>query len=164
MFAVIVLGYLLLGLGNDSRIIPSHLLNTPSPTKLMQTFVDEGVRIDRDALYDPDHFKLVNIFASWCLPCRAEHPILMELADQNGLKLYGINWKDTTENAVKFLNELGDPYDAIAFDGDGLDSIDWGVYGVPESFLINKDGVIIFKHIGPLTQEIVKSSIYPHIR
>ena len=104
---------------------------------------------------------VVNVFASWCIPCRAEHPVLEALKLETGVRLFGINQKDAPENAAAFLAELGNPYDRIGADANGRTSIDWGVYGVPETFIVDAKGVIRFKHVGPLAIEDIASEIIP---
>ena len=133
-----------------------------------------GKKIDNfeiDILFSNETFKnndltdekyhLINIWASWCLPCKIEHPILMNLSKENNLKLIGINFKDKKINAINFLNELGNPYNLTARDSDGTTSVLFGVYGVPESILINKEQIIIKKFVGPIDEvqynEIIKT-------
>ena len=102
---------------------------------------------------------IVNIFASWCVPCRDEHPLLLKLSKDARVRLMGINYKDQPDNARRFLGALGNPYEGIGMDTEGRTAIDWGVYGVPESFVINRNGEIIYKHVGPLTDEAIKGPI-----
>jgi cytochrome c biogenesis protein CcmG/thiol:disulfide interchange protein DsbE len=104
---------------------------------------------------DSDKFYLLNIWSSWCVPCKQEHPILMELMQNDNLKVIGLNYKDTKKNAINFLKELGNPYDNIIFDNKGTNAIEWGAYGVPESFLINNNK-IIKKYIGPLNKRSIE--------
>jgi cytochrome c biogenesis protein CcmG/thiol:disulfide interchange protein DsbE len=106
---------------------------------------------------------VVNVFASWCIPCRDEHPVLEALKAETGVRLFGINQKDAPENAAAFLSELGNPYDAIGGDAYGRVSIDWGVYGVPETFVVDANGVIRFKHVGPLSPQSVEADVIPAI-
>lgn len=106
---------------------------------------------------------VVNVFASWCIPCRDEHPLLMALKDMADVRLFGINHSDAPENARAFLEELGNPYDAVGADRDRRVSIDWGVYGVPETFVVNPAGVITFKHVGPLTPQAAQRLLLPAI-
>ncbi len=106
--------------------------------------------------------KLVNFWASWCGPCRAEHPILTDLAEA-GVPVIGVNYKDQPDNARAFLDELGDPYALIGADRTGRTGLDWGIYGVPETFLIDGDGTILVRHPGPLTREVLASRFAPHI-
>lgn len=114
-----------------------------------------------DALQAPG-VKLVNYWASWCAPCRAEHPNLMALAEE-GLQIYGINYKDDPAKAQAFLDELGDPYQAIGADASGRTGIDWGLYGVPETFVIDSDGVVVFRFPGPITQRALETQVRPAI-
>lgn len=106
---------------------------------------------------------LVNVFASWCVPCRAEHPLLEAVKAETGIRLFGINHNDPPENARAFLAELGNPYDAVGADRDRRVSIDWGVYGVPETFLVNAEGVIVYKHVGPMTPGSIEREVLPAI-
>lgn len=106
---------------------------------------------------------VVNVFASWCIPCRDEHPLLMALRDTADIRLLGINQNDAPENARAFLAELSNPYDAVGADRDRRVSIDWGVYGVPETFVVDADGIITFKHVGPLTPQTLQSDLLPAI-
>ena len=99
---------------------------------------------------------LVNVFASWCVPCHQEHPILMAIAQSGAVDIYGINYKDQTDNARRFLGAKGNPYKAVGVDGNGRASIEWGVYGVPETFVVDGTGKIIHKHVGPLSPEIAE--------
>ena len=107
-------------------------------------------------------FKLVNFWASWCAPCRAEHPLFMKL-QQSGYKIYGINYKDKDNNAVNFLDSLGNPYFKIGADKSGRVAINWGLYGVPETFIINSEGEIIYRHAGPVTQTIFDKEFLPRM-
>ena len=104
-------------------------------------------------IFEEDTFYIINIWASWCVPCRAEHPLLMELSKNQSVKLIGLNYKDNIKNAKIFIDELGNPYSQILIDDDGTLSVEFGAYGVPETFLINKNKKIISKFIGPLNQE-----------
>jgi len=148
-----------LGAGDPSRV-PSALIDKPVPD-----FVLPALRDGADGLADEDlasGVHLVNIWASWCGPCRLEHPILMRLAEDPRFAMVGINYKDEPENAVRFLGSLGDPFDRIGADRSGSAGIDWGVYGVPETFVV-KDGMIRHKVIGPLTDERVQEELMPAI-
>ena len=111
---------------------------------------------DSDKIFEKDYFYIVNIWASWCAPCRDEHPILIELSNNQSIKLIGLNYKDDLKNARDFLDEFGNPYSQILVDKDGTLGIAFGAYGVPETFLIDKKKMIIKKYIGPINQEILK--------
>lgn len=141
--------------------IPSALINKPVP----QFSLPQLGGIDGDGLSDEvlgSGLHVVNVWASWCQPCRAEHPVLMQLAKDERFQLAGLNYKDIEENARRFLGNLGNPYQRIGADPKGRSAIDWGVYGVPETFIV-KDGVIVYKFIGPLSEVTVKSDFLPAI-
>jgi cytochrome c biogenesis protein CcmG/thiol:disulfide interchange protein DsbE len=152
----------------DPSRIPSVLLDKPVPAlelPPLQGLVRDGAPIPG---LKPADFKgavtLVNVWASWCGPCREEHPQLMALAGEPGLRLVGINYKDDPENARRFLGALGLPFSAVGVDSTGRAAIDWGVYGVPETFLVDRDGIIRYKHIGPITAEALERTLRPKIR
>nr|WP_314258403.1 DsbE family thiol:disulfide interchange protein [uncultured Devosia sp.] len=144
-----VVGVFAFTLGNPSTDLPSVLVDKPAPDfalpPLSSTLVPGFQTSDLIG-----QISVVNVFASWCLPCRDEHPFLVELKSRTSARLYGINLKDEDRNAIAFLDELGNPYDAIGADRNGRTAIDWGVYGVPETFLIRGDGRILTRHVGPL--------------
>ncbi len=145
-----------LGSGDPSRL-PSALIGKPAPALSLAAL--DGLLRDGKPVpgLDPVQFKgevtLVNVWASWCVPCHAEHPQLMQLASDQRLRLIGINYKDATENARRFLGRYGNPFAAVGVDQDGRSAIEWGVYGVPETFLIGRDGRIAYKQVGPITDE-----------
>jgi len=148
--------------GRDAAEIPSALIGQPAPQTKLAPLDGAGV-----AGIDSSEFKgkvtVLNVWASWCAPCREEHPLLLGLAGDSRFVLAGLNYKDPTDLAQKFLAGFGNPYAAIGVDPDGRSAIDWGVYGVPETFVIGKDGKIAFKHVGPLTVEAVKAELLPEI-
>ncbi len=113
-----------------------------------------------DANLRDGEVKLVNYWASWCPPCRVEHPTLMQLADE-GLAVYGVNYKDTPGNALAFLDELGDPYVGVGADPDGRTALDWGVYGVPETFVVDGEGRVVMRVAGPVTQRVLETRLRP---
>ena len=148
--------------GRDLTTVPSALIGQAAP----QTVLPPVEGIDRPGIA-LDAFKgkvtLVNVWASWCAPCREEHPLLLALAQDRRFDIAGLNYKDRPENARRFLGDLGNPFSAIGADASGRAAIDWGVYGVPETFLVGKDGKILFKHVGPLSEEAVRSDLMPQI-
>ncbi|WP_255552185.1 DsbE family thiol:disulfide interchange protein [Maritimibacter dapengensis] len=127
--------------------------------ELTTTALADQPEFDRDVLLG-DGVKLVNFWASWCAPCRAEHPQLVALADE-GVAIYGINYKDEAPKALGFLDELGNPYRAVAADTEGRTGLDWGLYGVPETFVIDSDGVVVKRFAGPITEQILETIIRP---
>ncbi len=146
----------------DASLVRSVLIDRPAPEFSLPPV--EGLDVagfDTAALRGEP--TVVNVFASWCIPCRDEHPLLEALKAQTGIRMFGINHSDAPENARAFLAELGNPYDAVGSDRDRRVSIDWGVYGVPETFLVDADGVIVFKHVGPLTTEAIQNDLLPAI-
>ncbi len=162
VFAMIGVG-LAVGLTRDPSTLPSALLDQPTPAfNLPPLPGHDGPGLSADDLKGGE-VALVNVFASWCAPCRIEHPLLQRLADE-GVAVYGINYKDRPENARAFLDELGDPYRRIGFDDTGRVAIDWGVYGVPETFVVNKEGRIVHKHVGPLMPRDVENTILPLVK
>jgi cytochrome c biogenesis protein CcmG/thiol:disulfide interchange protein DsbE len=151
-----------LNINRDPSFIQSVLINKPAPEFTLAAVDGTNVPgFDTAAL--KGEVTVVNVFASWCIPCRDEHPLLEALKQQSGVKLYGINQKDAPENARAFLSELGNPYNAIGSDANGRVSIDWGVYGVPETFIVDAKGVIRFKHVGPLSERSLREEVLPAI-
>ena len=151
-----------MSIDRDPGLVRSVLIDKPAPTFAMEPVPDLGVPgFDTAAL--KGGVTVVNVFASWCIPCRDEHPLLVALKEVSDVRLFGINQADAPENARAFLAELGNPYDAVGTDRDRRVSIDWGVYGVPETFVVDAEGVITFKHVGPLTPEAVETELLPAI-
>ena len=142
------------GLQNTNIYTPDAKSILEVPSISVQLFNSNEI-VNTLEIFSLDKFYLLNIWSSWCVPCRQEHSILMDLTKNDNLKVIGINYKDTKKNANNFLKELGNPYDKIIFDNKGTNSIEWGAYGVPESFLINKNK-IIKKYIVPLSEESMK--------
>jgi len=156
----VVAGYFAVGLTRDPGTLPSALLNKPAPE-----FALPPLNPDKPGLATADLKGapvLVNVWASWCVPCRAEHPILIRLARE--VPVLGFNYKDKTEDARRFLAELGDPYAKIGTDPTGRAAIDWGVYGVPETFVVDAEGRIRHRHVGPLTDRVVAETIRPLLK
>ena len=148
------------GLQNTNIYTPESKTSFEVPSVSVKLFSSDKI-INTLEIFNSNKFYLLNIWSSWCVPCKQEHPILMELMQDDNLKVIGLNYKDTKKNANNFLKELGNPYSIIIFDNKGTNSIEWGAYGVPESFLINNNK-IIKKYIGPLNKvsmEEIKSFI-----
>ena len=151
-----------MSMNRDPSFIPSVLINKPAPEFALAAVPELGVPgFDTASL--KGEVTVVNVFASWCIPCRDEHPVLTKLKTDTGVRLFGINQKDAPANAKSFLTELGNPYDAVGGDANGRVSIDWGVYGVPETFIVDKNGVVVMKHVGPLSTQALESEIKPAI-
>ncbi|MCW5702631.1 MAG: DsbE family thiol:disulfide interchange protein [Bradyrhizobium sp.] len=156
-FGVLAAFFLLRLYGGDPSKIPSALIGRPVPQTTLPAL--EGLTRDGDAVpgIDPSLFKgkvtLVNVWASWCVPCHDEAPLLTELAKDKRLQLVGINYKDVAENARRFLGRYGNPFSAVGADANGRASIEWGVYGVPETFIVGRNGTITYKLVGPITPQ-----------
>jgi cytochrome c biogenesis protein CcmG/thiol:disulfide interchange protein DsbE len=150
---------LAVGLTRDPGTLPSALIDQPVPTFELPAIAGrEGPGFSSADL--EGQVSLVNVFASWCVPCRVEHPLLMALADE-GVAIYGIDYKDPADKAAGWLAELGDPYRAIGADEQGRVAIDWGVYGVPETFVVDAEGRIRHRHVGPLQPRDIEETIRP---
>jgi cytochrome c biogenesis protein CcmG/thiol:disulfide interchange protein DsbE len=158
---VVLAGFLLRGLFLNPREVPSPLINKPAPQFSLAQLAQP------DQSFGPHDMKgqvwLLNVWASWCVACRQEHPLLVELAKRKAVPIIGLNYKDKPDAAMGWLAQLGDPYDFSVKDLDGRVGIDYGVYGVPETFLIDKAGVIRFKQIGPVTEEVWTKKMRPLI-
>jgi len=156
---VTIVAFLAIGLRLNPREIPSPLINKPAPSFALPTLQSSQQQITEQDM--KGEVWLFNVWASWCVACLQEHPLLMDIAQTRPVKLVGLNYKDTREDAINWLNEQGNPYRLIAFDRQGNVGIDYGVYGVPETFVVDKKGVIRLKHIGPLTHEDVHETLLP---
>jgi cytochrome c biogenesis protein CcmG/thiol:disulfide interchange protein DsbE len=143
----------------NPTVLPSALIEKPAPDFNLPPLIEGEPALTAADLRG--QVTVLNFFASWCVPCRAEHPLLMELARQPGLALYGIAYKDKPEAARGFLAELGNPFARIAADSSGRTAIDFGVYGVPETYVIDRDGRIRFRQVGPLTPDAIKNDLLP---
>ena len=158
-FGVLAAFFLLRLYGGDPSKIPSALIGRPAPQAALPAI--EGLARDGAAVpgLDPSVFKgkvsIVNVWASWCVPCHDEAPLLTELGKDKRLQLIGINYKDVSENARRFLGRYGNPFSVVGVDGNGRASIEWGVYGVPETFVVGRDGTIVYKLVGPITPQNV---------
>ena len=161
IFAVVAV-YFGLGLQRDPSILPSALIDKPAPEFDLPPVL-EGSEGFKTADLE-GRVSLVNVFASWCIPCRVEHPFLMKLAEEGTVPILGINWKDKQPDAVAWLRELGDPFERIGADLSGRAGIDWGVYGVPETYVIDQEGRIRYKHVGPLSPQALDEIVLPLVR
>ena len=151
-----------LNINRDPSLVASVLIDKPAPDFSLPKV--SGLPVPGfDAARLKGQVSVVNVFASWCIPCRDEHPVLEALKKETGVLLLGINQKDAPENAAAFLAQMGNPYDAVGADSDGRTSIDWGVYGVPETFVVDAKGVIRFKHTGPMSMDDIAREIVPAI-
>ncbi len=160
IFAVLV-WFLFKGLSLNPREVPSPLVNRPVPNFTLSKLHAPDQKLSASDL--KGQVWLLNVWGSWCVSCRIEHPLLNELAKNNVVPIYGMNWKDKREDAIGWLNKFGDPYVASIADVDGRVAIDFGVYGAPETFIIDKQGIIRHKHIGPITAESLQKDILPLI-
>lgn len=168
VFAALALVFLFRLYSGDPTRLPSTLIGKTVPEfalPALEGLAQDGQPVPGFATIDlkKGRLVLVNVFASWCAPCQQEHPHLMELAKDKRFVIFGINQKDSPENARRFLGRLGNPYAAVGADMNGRASIEWGVYGVPETFVVKGDGTIVYKHIGPLTPEAIEAKLKPAI-
>lgn len=147
------------GLTNDPREIPSALIGERVPEFSLPPV--QGRTLGLSSADLKGEVSLVNVFASWCTACRAEHPLFMKLQQEGDVPIHGLNYKDRPADAARWLDTLGDPYTGTGADLDGRVGIDWGVYGVPETFVISKDGRIAYKHVGAITPEVLQAKILP---
>lgn len=154
--------FLAIGLTRDPREVPSPLVGKPAPAFQVPELLDSNKTISNEDF--KGQVWMFNVWASWCVACREEHPLLMQLARTTDIQLIGLDYKDKREDGERFLQTRGDPYRRIAFDADGRVGINYGVYGVPETFIIDKKGVIRHKHIGPITPEALQNKILPLIQ
>lgn len=159
---VVLVGFLAVGLNLNPRELPSPLIDKPAPAFKVPQLHAPDKSIARDDL--KGKVWLLNVWASWCVSCRQEHPVLVELAKSNAVPIYGLNYKDQREAGLAWLNQHGNPYVISAFDQDGRVGIDFGVYGVPETFLIDKNGMVRYKHTGPVTPDAVQNLILPKVK
>lgn len=156
---LVLAGFLAVGLNRDPREVPSPLIGKPAPAFALTRLDDANVTVKREDLLGK--VWILNVWASWCAPCRDEHPALVAFAKRKPVPLIGLNYKDQRRAGSDWLRQLGNPYDTTLFDADGRVGIDFGVYGVPETFVIDKAGIVRFKHVGVLTPEIIAARIEP---
>jgi cytochrome c biogenesis protein CcmG, thiol:disulfide interchange protein DsbE len=159
LFIGLIVLFLFSLFAGDPARLPSTLIGRAAPAFSLPALPGSSVPALTLEQIKGQGLVLVNIWASWCLPCRDEHPVLLELSQRKGVKVVGINYKDDPEQALKFLNQLGNPYAAIGADRTGRIGIEWGVYGVPETFVVNNEGVVVHKIVGPLNKQQLKGFI-----
>jgi cytochrome c biogenesis protein CcmG/thiol:disulfide interchange protein DsbE len=161
LFAIVAV-FLMIGLSRDPREIPSPLIGKPAPEFRLPMLEQP------EQSWSPSELRgqvwLLNVWASWCVPCLVEHPVLVQMARDRSLPIVGLNYKDERGAATTWLGKHGNPYRQVVADRNGAAAFDYGVYGVPESFLIDKAGTIRFKHVGPLTPEVVNGKLLPLVK
>lgn len=159
---LVLVGFLAVGLGLNPREVPSPLVGKPAPTFAAKALAAPERQLRKEDLLGK--VWMLNVWASWCGACRDEHPLLVAYSRAGGVPIYGLNYKDKREDGMAWLRQFGDPYTDSLFDPDGRIGLDYGVYGVPETFVIDKAGVVRYKHIGPITQQVLRDKIEPLLR
>lgn len=159
---LVIAAFLGVGLNRDPREVPSPLIGKPAPEFALATLHDPGKTLQRADLLGK--VWMLNVWASWCVACREEHPLLVQYAKQNRLPIYGLNYKDQRTDGQQWLAQFGNPYTDSLHDLNGRVGLDFGVYGVPETFIIDREGVVRFKHIGPLTPQVIRERIEPLLK
>lgn len=167
---VLIAGLFALALrSGDPSKLPSALIGKPAPRLVLPSLdgvapgVTEPGKTTRPAVIGAGYPVLVNFYASWCAPCRNEHPLLVQLAQTTGVPILGINHRDTPAAGRRFIEQLGNPYERIVTDADGRAAIEWGAYGMPETFLVDGRGTVLYRHVGPLTVDVIERKILPVI-
>lgn len=161
IFAVLV-GFFWVGLYKDPSEVPSPFIGKPAPAFNLQDLADPGATVSNaDLVGKPS---ILNVWATWCVGCRQEHETLMQLAAMDIVPIYGLNYRDNRDQALQWLVRLGDPYVATGYDPDGSAGLDWGVYGAPETFLMDPDGIVVYKHLGPLSFAVWREEFMPRIQ
>jgi cytochrome c biogenesis protein CcmG/thiol:disulfide interchange protein DsbE len=145
----------------DIHALPSPLIGKQAPSFNLTDVMDSTRSVSNAALKGQVY--VLNVWATWCIPCREEHEALLEISGQHTVPIIGLNWKDQRERAKQWLEQLGNPYQAVAFDSDGRAAIDWGVYGAPETYLVDANGRVIYKFISPMTREVWDREFLPRI-
>ena len=159
---IVLVGFLAVGLSRDPREVPSPLVGKPAPAFAVPQLGDPTKTFSPTDMVGK--VWLLNVWASWCVSCREEHPVVVAYVKSHGITVVGLNYKDQREDGLRWLQRFGDPYILSAFDLDGRVGIDYGVYGVPETYLIDKTGTIRFKQIGPITPEVMDKKILPMMK
>lgn len=157
----ILVALFVVGLNHDPRLVPSPLIDKPVPAFKLPVLENPDISLTSDDI--KGEVVLINVWASWCVACRYEHELLVELSRSNVVKIYGLNYKDSREEALAWLQEHGDPYFTTLFDITGKTGIDLGVYGVPETYVLDRNGIIRYKQIGPITEDLLKEKLLPLI-
>lgn len=159
---IVLIIFLGVGLTLNPRQVPSPLVDKPAPVFRLQQLYDTNKTLSSEE--NLGKVWMLNVWASWCVACRDEHPVLVELSKLGIVPIYGLNYKDQRDTALQWLKQFGNPYEISIVDADGRVGIDYGVYGVPETYVIDKQGIIRYKHIGPVTIESLKNKILPLIK
>ncbi len=166
LIPLLVFGVLVVFLGRglflNPREVPSPLIDKPAPVFSLSQLHNPGAQFSSRQMLGK--VWLLNVWASWCVSCRQEHPLLIELARQHIVPIYGLNYKDQREDAIRWLRDLGNPYTLSAYDAEGRVGMDYGVYGVPETYVIDKQGIIRYKQIGPVTPAALQNKILPLVK
>lgn len=160
VFAIMI-GIFVAGLDRDPSRLPSPLIDKPVPEYELPTVKDPSLMTGSADF--KGQLVLVNVWATWCVGCRQEHPYLLDLTTRYQIPIYGVDWQDKRDEAAAFLEQMGDPYVASAYDEDGRVGIDWGVYGAPETYLVSASGNVLYKHIGPMHEAVWQSEFMPRI-
>ncbi|HEY7748310.1 MAG TPA: DsbE family thiol:disulfide interchange protein [Aestuariivirgaceae bacterium] len=164
VFAALIVIFFIGLKSGDPSVVPSAIVEKPVPQFELPPLAGSGIAGLKSADLKTGKVAVVNVWASWCGPCRTEHPVLMELSKRKDIFLAGINYKDEPQNARRFLASFGQPYAAIGADDKGRASIDWGVYGVPESFVVDGNGIVRFKWVGPIADQAAREKLETAIR
>ena len=159
---VCMVGLLGYGLTLDPNKVPSPLIDKPAPAFSLARLHQPDLRLSQKDFLG--QVWVLNVWASWCVSCRAEHPVISKLANMNLVQIVGLNYKDQSDDAKRWLQQFGNPYSVSLVDIDGRVGIDWGVYGVPETFIIDRDGLIKYKHIGPVTEQSLAMKVIPTLK
>ena len=153
-FLILLVFFYLLIIERNPSELPSNLLNKSVPNFETESLIKDSNFVSSQEF--GNEIVMVNFFATWCKPCRDEHAYIKKFSNENGIRVIGINYKDDPLKAIQWLKNLGNPYSDIALDQNGIIAIDWGVYGIPETFIINSKGIIKYRHVGPITKKIYK--------
>ncbi|HET8692105.1 MAG TPA: DsbE family thiol:disulfide interchange protein [Steroidobacteraceae bacterium] len=159
-FAILV-GFFVVGLKRDPGVLPSPLIGKPAPEFTLESLGDPAWKLS-PADFRGRHW-VFNVWATWCVGCRQEHETLLAIAREDRVPIVGLNWRDDRALALRWLGQLGNPYAAVAFDPEGRTAIDWGVYGAPETFLMDARGIVVWKHIGPMTLDAWRRDFVPRL-